>query len=106
VSGGRKPDLSVSIKPAGEGKRVSLGAWWREDGRLKGGWDKRVRRVYVLLDDGKGGEVRVDVRKEGKWSHYLNAWEEGAAPTQAPSSSEPRPETRVYEGDDGDDIPF
>lgn len=102
---GRKPDLNVSIKPVGEGRRITLGAWWREDGKLKGGWDKRVKRVLVLVDDGRGGEVRIDVKREnGKGTHYLNVWEERgeAAPPKrsAPANDAPPPDF----GDD--DVPF
>lgn len=101
---GRKPDLNVSIKPVGEGQRITLGAWWREDGKLRGGWDKRVKRVYVLLDDGRGGELRVDVKQEnGKRTHYLNVWEERGEAASPKRSAPDAPPPDPF-GDD--DIPF
>ena len=106
MSGGRKPDIAIKVKGAqpGSGGSVSLAAFWREDGRLRGGWDKRVKRVAVLVDDGQGGTTKLDIVKgaDGKWSHYCNAWEEVAdAPAPKPRSNDAPPD---FGGDD--DIPF
>lgn len=107
MSGGRKPDFTAKIRDAKAGRDaqdISLGAWWVEEGKLRGGWDKRVKRVFVLLDDG----TRLDIQKgaDGKWSHYLNARNWTEAPPSAPKRSaavEPPPDPF---GDDDSDIPF
>lgn len=79
----RKPDVRVvaKMKDGSLAKQyVDIGAWWRqEDGKLRGGWDRRV--VAVKLDDGTVIQVA---------DAFLNLQETAAqpvAPRRAPSSS-------------------
>lgn len=89
---GQKPDLKVALKPKGEGERVYLLAFWRrENGKLSGDIDRKVRGLRVYLEDGS----HVDVKRhlDGKLSHWLDAFEDDGAGGQR------RPAPRdTYEG--------
>lgn len=107
MSGGRKPDLTIKTKPVKDGGgAITLGCWWREDGKLRGGFDKRVRRMSFIVENQDGSTSRVDAIRglDGKMTHYLNAWEEAptvAPPKRAAAADAPPPD---FGGDD--DIPF
>lgn len=72
-----RPSVSVSLKPVGGSKedRVYFMAGWENDeGRVTGlKFDRRVRGLKVLLDD--GSELRVDVPADGKPSHYIDFYD-------------------------------
>jgi hypothetical protein len=102
----RKPDVRVvaKMKDGSLAKQyVDLGAWWRqEDGKLRGGWDRRV--VAVKLDDGTVIKVA---------DAFLNLQETmqaaRPAPARAPATSAPPPDDGFGDaggGDFGDDLPF
>ena len=72
---GNKPCLKIAVKPkAGEGGRTSVMAFWRRDnGKLSGDLDRRVKRMVLLLDDG----TKVDVQRgaDGKLTHFCDCFE-------------------------------
>lgn len=69
-----RPELKITIKPVDGGERVSLFAFWRRDnGKLNGSLDRRVRGIRVVLDDG----THVDLRRvDGKHTHWIDCFEE------------------------------
>jgi hypothetical protein len=108
-----RPAMKVCVKAKSEGAtRVSLlAAWRKEDGKLSASLDKRVVRVVLLLDDGS----KVDIQRgpDGKPTHYIDVFENDAAPVR---SSAAKPERTVDDLLGGgstsakpfpaDDIPF
>lgn len=64
---GNRPELKISIKATDGGERVSLFAFWRRDnGRLSGSLDRRVKGIRVVMEDG----THVDLRRvDGKHTH-------------------------------------
>lgn len=117
---GDKPVVKVSMKPRdGGGGRISLCAAWRDEdsGRLRASFDRRVKAVKLMLDD--GSVVTARRGDDGKWSHFVDIYEGDAPLTGAAASAARREPQRTSSGgygpagagdgpDDfgGDDIPF
>lgn len=96
----RAPDLRIYLKPNGEGQPVTLASYWRNDDRLKGGLDKRISKLKILMVDGTVVSVDND---RGSVSHYANVWEE------RPSDPRPRRDehtNRQTSPMNDDDIPW
>ncbi len=77
---GERPELKIVIKDVETGERVDLFACWRRDnGRLSGALDRRIKGMRIVLEDG----TKVDLyrRPDGKHTHYIDAYEERSAPT-------------------------
>lgn len=71
---GNKPELKIAIKPVDGGERVSLFAFWRRDnGKLSGSLDRRVKGIRVVLEDGSHVDLR---RVDGKHTHWIDCFEE------------------------------
>jgi hypothetical protein len=105
---GNKPEVKVAIKSVDGGNRVDLFAFWRRDnGKLSGSMDRKVRGIRVYLEDGTHQDLkRIDGNKH---SHWIDCYEERPpAPDMergAPSGgSDDFPPDDF--GDDGDSIPF
>jgi len=74
---GNRPDVKLSIKAcSGGGEPIDIGAWWRKDGKLSGGWDKKIAAVQIRFTDGS----TIVIKKGDKFmDHYLNLkdWSDG-----------------------------
>lgn len=72
MSKGSKPDVSLTMRLTAKGSGfMPLGAFWRRDGELRGGWDANVVEVRVRYKD--GSEVVVRKQADGRFmDHYLN----------------------------------
>ena len=88
--GGSKPDFKVAIKPkAGDGGRISLVAAWRKDGgKLSASLDRRIVRMVIVMDDGT--EVDVIKDADGKFSHYVDMFENDAGGASPKSAARPK----------------
>src|SRR5690606_41457019 len=83
---GTRPELKISIKATDGGERVSLFALWRRDnGRLSGSLDRRVKGIRVVMEDG----THVDLRRvDGKPTHCVDcSGENGGGPRHSGSYS-------------------
>lgn len=82
---GQKPDLKIALKPKdGGGDRVYFMAFWRrENGKLSGDVDRKLRGMRLFMEDGS----HVDVKRgaDGKLSHWLDVFEGDAMPQQGRS---------------------
>lgn len=82
----RKPDLRVFFKAvdkATQPQYVDLAAFWRENGRLGGGADRKIARLAVEFADGT--RQTIDLRKDHR-THWLNVSEGSTVRGSAPSS--------------------
>ena|SRR5690606_8671835 len=71
---GQRPELKIAIKDVDGGDRTYLLAFWRRDnGRLSGSLDSKVKGIVVHLEDGTKIAVH---RKDGKHTHWIDAFEE------------------------------
>ena len=111
MSSGERPVIKISAKPAtGGGPPISLIAYWRQaNGMLGGRLDRRITEVAVRMEDGE--IIRITKGGDGKWSHYLNAYEEKAEAPRAGSlggTTRGRRSDLAGGGEDfgGDNIPF
>lgn len=72
---GNKPAIRITCKRRGGDGRVGLFAFWRrDDGKMSGGMERRVKRIVVLMDDG----TKIDIQRTGEkeTTHYIDCWEE------------------------------
>ena len=103
-----KPEIKIAIKPTeGGGSRVDLFAFWRRDnGKLSGALDRRVKGIRVYLEDGTQQTLR---RIDGnKHSHWIDCYEDAPPPprdARPPSGGRDDFPPDDF-GDDGDPIPF
>lgn len=100
---GQRPDLKIALKPRdGGGDRVYLLAFWRrENGKLSGDVDRKVRGLRVFLEG--GGHVDIKRGPDGKLTHWIDAFEGDGQPQQ--SSGDRHVGGREF-ADDSDDLPF
>jgi hypothetical protein len=101
---GNKPEVKIAIKGVDGGNRVDLFAFWRRDnGKLSGALDRRVKGIRVYLEDGTHQDLR---RTEGnRHSHWIDCYEDGPPVPRdvAPPSNDDFPPDDFG---DRDDLPF
>lgn len=104
---GNKPEVKVAIKGVDGGNRVDLFAFWRRDnGRLSGALDRRVKGIRVYTEDGKYHDVkRIDGNKH---THWIDCYEERPSVPDLDARRPPNDELPPDAGGDdwGSDIPF
>lgn len=70
---GNKPEIKIAIKPVDGGNRVDLFAFWRRDnGKLSGSLDKRIRGVRIVMEDGTKHDL---YKRDGKHTHWIDCFE-------------------------------
>jgi hypothetical protein len=72
---GDKPDLSISVKPAGSGKeaRKYILSAWKQKGRISSlQLDRNVAAIAVKFVDGTQEIIRKG--PDGKMTHYFDAF--------------------------------
>lgn len=100
-----RPDIRISArrKDAQKGDwGVDIAAAWREDGRVSGRWDRKIKRIKIMLDDGTVHDI-----EPAEW--WLNVREESQPQQRTQQRSAGRTHTRVVADADvpnTDDIPF
>lgn len=100
---GQKPELKIAIKDVDGGDRTYLLAFWRRDnGKLSGSLDSKVKGIVVVLEDG----TKINVyRKDGKHTHWIDAFEEGSGGARA-ERHDPQPSAEPADEWDDADCPF
>jgi hypothetical protein len=118
---GAKPSIKVSIRSDDKTTKTqsySLGAAWRDNGKLSGKWDRRLKSAVFTFDDGK--VITVKPNERGYMDHYFNVYDEDASPSGGYSAQPSKgggyggkpsggaPPADEFPPDDfgGDDVPF
>ena len=97
-----KPRIKVAVKLVDGGEAVQLiAAWDKDGGRLSASIDRDIKAIAIQKADGT--VHRLTRGANGKWSHYVNVYDNGASGGgfQAPRAAAKRPDPFT-----DDDMPF
>ncbi len=95
-----KPELKVNVKAKDGSSVYTVFAFWRNNGRLNGRMDNRLKSIQLTTNDGE--VITVSRDDYGKETHWINTYENKSEQ----SEHEQQKKNGYQKDDDGSDVTF